>query len=227
MTGESNHTKETAQQLGPGNENSCSKCSSVGKYGINDKLLESSVVSYVSGECEVKRKGNPIMNRFLRNCSQKTARVKLHFLSLSMRTFLFRISDCSAEEGGNCLPKCFSILGISQKVVWVELWFLPAFSSLKKSNFLPKMVKVFAFLIQRYKGHLINTDDRLWLTDVCKYDFIRAINTLLPFPVENTAFLLYLTYLCQIYSPRLQGIMLWLNSQEKKVTFTEPEYKHR
>lgn len=57
------HTKKPAQQLDPGDRKSCRKCSSVGKYGINDKLLETSVGSYVSGKCEVKREGNPIMNR--------------------------------------------------------------------------------------------------------------------------------------------------------------------
>lgn len=35
----------------------------MGKSGINDKLLEISAVSYVYAECQVKREGNPIMNR--------------------------------------------------------------------------------------------------------------------------------------------------------------------
>lgn len=52
--------KYPAQQLGPGHEKSCRKSSSVGKYGINNTLLEISAVSYVSSECEVKREGNLI-----------------------------------------------------------------------------------------------------------------------------------------------------------------------
>lgn len=61
--GELDHTRKTAQQLGSGFEEPCKKCSSVGKYGSSDKLLEISVVSYISGENEVKRGGNPIMSR--------------------------------------------------------------------------------------------------------------------------------------------------------------------
>lgn len=37
--------KKPAQHLGPGDEKSCRRSSSVGKSGINDKLLEISAVS--------------------------------------------------------------------------------------------------------------------------------------------------------------------------------------
>lgn len=62
MIVELDHTKNLPSSWVLGMK-SCRKCSSVGKYGIDNKLLEISEVSYVSGECEVKREENPIMNR--------------------------------------------------------------------------------------------------------------------------------------------------------------------
>lgn len=38
----------------------CRKSFHGAKYGVTDKLLEISVVSSVPGECEVKRKRNPL-----------------------------------------------------------------------------------------------------------------------------------------------------------------------
>lgn len=81
--------------------------------------------------------------------SKQTVTIKLYFLSLSMDMFLlFRVSDCSAEEGGNCPPQWFSILGISQK--WFELsyGFCQPFPALKWS-FSLKWANVFVFLVKR------------------------------------------------------------------------------